>query len=234
MSSDEEFQATQTPFDLTRYESPYEINRLKIIKELIPLGHGKSAIDIGCGPGYFSRELTNKGWRTSSVDTDSENIESAGNYAHETHLGDVLSVLPEHPANQYDLALSLEIIEHMPKAQGKKLLLEINRVLKPRGRLIISTPNRFSPEGLGGYYWGEKIRGWGKWDAADSTHVHIYSSPEIIQLVKSSGFYVNKIIGYYYKGTLPLIGRWKLPLVKSAMFPLNRLGFNIILDCHKK
>jgi len=234
MSLGKKFQATHTPFDLTRYESPYEIDRLKILKELIPSGYGKRAIDIGCGPGYFSRELSNKGWRTSSVDTDSENIESAKEHAHETHLGDALSVLPELPVNHYDLALSLEIIEHMPKAHGENLLKGIFRVLKPGSRLIISTPNKLSPEGLGGYYWGEKIRGWGKWDAFDPTHVHIYSSPEILQLVKSSGFSVNKIIGYYYEGTLPLIGRWKLPLVKSTMFPLNRIGFNIILDCHKK
>ena len=234
MSLGKKFQATHTPFDLTRYESPYEIDRLKILKELIPSCYGKSAIDIGCGPGYFSRELSNKGWRTSSVDTDSENIESAKEHAHETHLGDILSVLPELPVNHYDLALSLEIIEHMPKAHGENLLKGIFRVLKPDSRLIISTPNKFSPEGLGGYYWGEKMRGGEKWNAFDPTHVHIYTSPEFLQIVKSNGFSVNKIIGYYYEGTLPLIGRWKLPLVKSTMFPLNRIGFNIILDCHKK
>ena len=234
MSSDEEFQATHTPFDLTRYESPFEINRLKILKELIPSGHRKSAIDIGCGPGYFSRELSSKGWKTSSVDTDSENIEKAKDHTHQTHLGDALNVLSELPVNHYDLALSLEIIEHMPKVYGRKLLKGISRVLKPHGRLIISTPNKFSPEGLGGYYWSEKIRGGGKWDAWDPTHVHIYTSLEILQLVRASGFSVNKMIGYYYEGTLPLIGRWKLPLMSSATFPLNSIGFDIILDCRNK
>jgi 2-polyprenyl-3-methyl-5-hydroxy-6-metoxy-1,4-benzoquinol methylase len=233
MSPDDQFQASHTPFDLTKYESPYELNRIRILKDLIPTGHGKRAVDIGCGPGLFSRELSAKGWTTASIDTDGKNIERARDYVHETHLGDAVSVLSTLPENQYDLALSLEIIEHMPRARGKDLLVEIIRVLKPRGSLIISTPNRFSPEGLGGYYVGEKIRGSGKWDAWDPTHVHIYSSSEILQLVRATGFSVSKIIGYYYGGKLPLIGRWKLPLLESTTFPLNRLGFNTILECHK-
>ena len=122
----------------------------------------------------------------------------------------------------------------MPKPIGKKLLMEIIRILKPHGGLIISTPNRYSPEGLGDYYWGERIRGWERWTAWDSTHVHIYSSSEILRLLKTTGFAVDRVTGYYYEGRLPFIGRWKLPLTKSAMFPLNRLGFNVIVEGHKR
>jgi 2-polyprenyl-3-methyl-5-hydroxy-6-metoxy-1,4-benzoquinol methylase len=234
MSWKNQFQASHTPFDFTKYEKPYEIARVKIIKGLIPLGHGNNAIDIGCGPGYFSKELSRKDWRTTAIDTDAQNIESARNYAHETHLGDALSVLSEFLESQYDLVLCLEIIEHMPRFLGKKLLMEIIRVLKPHGGLIISTPNRFSLEGLYGYYWGERIRGRGKWSAWDSTHVHIYSSSEILRLLDTSEFAVDRITGYYYGGRLPVIGRYKLPLVKSTMFPLNRIGFNIMIECHKR
>jgi len=234
MSQDNKFQASNTPFKLTKYESRYEVGRVEILKDLIPSGHGKSAIDIGCGPGFFSRELTNKGWRTTAIDTDTENIENAKNHAYEAHIGDALSVLSELPESQYDLVLTLELIEHLPKPLGKDLLKEIKRVLKPHGGLIISTPNRFSPEGLGGYYWGEKIRGWGKWTAWDSTHIHIYSSSEILQLLQAIGFTVDKVVGYYYEGRLPVIGRWKLPLEKSTKFPLNRVGFNIAIECHKE
>jgi len=234
MSFDNQFQPSHTQINFTKYEKPYEIGRIEILKGLIPSGQGRSAIDIGCGPGYFSRELSGKGWRTTAIDTDIQNIESARNYAYATHLGDASSVLSKLPENQYELVLSLEIVEHMPKSHGKHLLTEIIRVLTPHGSLIISTPNRFSPEGLGGYYWGEKIRSWGKWAAWDSTHVHIYSSLEILQLLKTRGFAMDRIIGYHYEGKLPVIGRWKLPLVKSTMFPVNRIGFNIIIECHKK
>ena len=220
-----------TVFDFSRYENPYQIDRIKIIEELIPAADGANAVDIGCGPGYFSKMLSAKGWRTTAIDATAENIEHARQYAMETYLGDGISVLSKLPENSYRLVLALEIIEHMPKSHGEEFLRAITRVIEPNGTLIISTPNRFSPQGLGGYYWGEKIRRVGKWYAWDITHVHIYSSAEILKLLRLTGFVVNRVIGYYYVGSLPLIGRWRLPLVKSAVFPLNRFGFNIIIEC---
>ena len=233
MHSDQGFKPSHTAFDISKYGKPYELERSKIIEALIPLGHCKSAIDIGCGPGYFSKVLSDKNWQTVAIDTDSKNIENAAKNAIETHLGDAMSVLTKLPENNYGLVLALEIIEHMPKARAELLLKQIIRVLMPNGRLIISTPNRFSPEGLGGYYWGEKIRRQGRWYAWDKTHVYIYSSCEIVRLLRDVGFYIDRVTGYHYEGRLPLIGRWGLPIVKSTIFPLNSIGFNVILECHK-
>lgn len=233
MHSDEFFQASHTPFDFSKYETPYEDKRIKILKGLIPLGYGRSAIDIGCGPGYFTRELSIKDWRTTAIDTDSQNIENAKRYSLQTQLGDALGILMTFPESHYGLVLALEIIEHMPKTYGKQLLVEVNRVLAPNAKLIISTPNKYSPEGLKGYYYGEKIAGWGKWFAWDPTHVNIYSSFEIIRLLKTVGFTIDRIIGYHYEGIFPMNNRGRPLLIKSERFPFNLLGFNIIVECHK-
>lgn len=233
-SSKNRFQPTHTPFGLGRYGSAYEKGRTAIIEQLLPSGAHKSAIDIACGPGYFCQLLATKGWRTTAVDTDADNLRKAAIHTSEVHLGDAISVLSKLPENHYDLALALEIIEHMPKSLGASLLKNIERVLRPGGTLIVSTPNKFSPEGWGHYYWGEKIRGWGKWYAWDTTHVHIYSSREFIRALKTNGFALDSVTGYHYQGILPLIGEWKLPLEKSTMFPFNRFGFNVIVACHKR
>lgn len=234
MPSDDQFQASHTPFDFTKYKKPYEIRRIEILSKVLASVQGETAVDIGCGPGFFSKMLASKGWSVTAIDTDRENVESAGQYAQETHLGNAPTILATFPESYYDLILALEIVEHMPKSHAADLLAEITRTLKPRGSLIISTPNRFSLEGLGGYYWGEKIRGRGKWTAWDSTHVHIYSSLEILQLLRTCGFAIDRITGYHYEGRFPVIGRLRLPLVKSTVFPLNRLGFNVIIECHKR
>lgn len=178
--------------------------------------------------------LAAKGWKTTAIDTDWQNIESAKRYAVEVHLDDAIGALLKMPENSYELALASEIIEHIPKAHGEILLKNIAKILKPKGILIISTPNKYSPEGLGQYYWGEKIRRWEKWEAWEPTHVHIYSSLEILRLLKSCGFALDKIIGFHYEGGLPIVGKWRLPFEKFAIFPFNRLGFNIIMKCHKK
>lgn len=44
------------------------------------------------------------------------------------------------PENYFDYVLAFQVIEHIPK--DSKLLTEIYRVLKPGGKLIITTPNK--------------------------------------------------------------------------------------------
>lgn len=227
------FTPTNTPFDESKYTTPYEMGRVALLESLIPAGNGAAAVDLGCGPGHFSRVLTARGWRTTAVDTDSSNIALAGAHAAETRLGDALGVLRTLPAGQFELAVAFEIIEHMPRELGEDLVRAIAGVLKPGGRLLISTPNRHSPEGLGGYYWGEKLRRRKRWTAWDVTHVYIYSAPEILQLLSANGFAVTAVAGYHYEGSLPVIGKWRLPLQVSRRAPWNRLGFNIVVECRR-
>jgi 2-polyprenyl-3-methyl-5-hydroxy-6-metoxy-1,4-benzoquinol methylase len=233
MKRTQEFKPSHTPLDFSHYETEWEVARIRIIEELLPPGQGKQALDIGSGNGFFSKLLSSKSWKVTAIDTDESNLESAKEYAVHTHLGDAVDVLTDLPSSRYDFATALEIIEHMPKTRGEMLLQKILRVLKKNGKLLLSTPNRHSPEGLGGYYWSEKIRG-KKWNAWDDTHVHNYTSSEILQLLKSCGFAIDRMTGYYYGGRLPVIHDFRLPLTKSAKFPLNRLGFDIIVECHKK
>jgi|SRR5437867_4749157 len=218
--------------EVNKFERPYEVGRVKIVQDFITDGHERRALDIGCGPGFFSMMLCKQGWKTTSIDADSRNVESVRKCcAAEAILGDAVQVLSQLPSATYEFALALEIIEHMPKPQGEALLKHIKRLLKVGGRLLLSTPNRFSLEGLGDYYWGEKLRRGPKWNAWDETHIYIYSSFEIIHLLKLSGFSMCQIIGYWYEGRLPIIGRWRLPLKEARSFPFNRVGFKSICEC---
>jgi 2-polyprenyl-3-methyl-5-hydroxy-6-metoxy-1,4-benzoquinol methylase len=235
MASDEDFQATHTPFDFSKYEAPYEVGRIEILTPLIPDGHDRLALDVGCGPGFWTRLLASHGFATTSIDTDPQNLESARRFAAETFQGDAVEVLARLPESKYHYAIALEIIEHMPKSRGETLLARLRDRLVPGGRLLLSTPNRFSPEGLTGYYLNEKIRRKGIWKAWDETHVHIYTSFEIIGLLRAQGFRVERTIGYHYDLRLPLLGETNLGrwLSRTSAFPLNRFGFNLILECVK-
>jgi 2-polyprenyl-3-methyl-5-hydroxy-6-metoxy-1,4-benzoquinol methylase len=229
-----DFVFSHTPLDIAKYKaSRYELIRTEAIEAMIPLGPGQ-AVDVGSGPGYFTGILASRGWLTTAIDTDEPNIENARAVAAETHLGDAITVLGQLAEGRFDLALALEIIEHMPVAVGEQLLHAISRALKPHGLLLLSTPNRHSPEGLSAHYWGERLRGWPKWQAWDSTHVNLYSSTEIIGLVRRCGLAPVSIKGIWYQGYVPLIGerRW-LPIWSASRFPLNRLGFNIALLCRR-
>ncbi len=234
MSNSDSFQASHTPFDPEKYgRSPYEIKRTEIIRDLLPDGQGARALDVGCGPGYFSHQLSMRGWSITAIDTDASNLEFARPFVQEALRGDALTVLPHLQNESYRLALALEIIEHMPEERGRNLLKELARVLEKSGKLIISTPNKHSPEGLGGHYWSEKIRHQERWDAWDPTHVKIYSANELLALLRDTGFSIEKVTGYHYRGRLPVIGRWRLPLEATSHAPLNRFGFNVIIECRR-
>jgi 2-polyprenyl-3-methyl-5-hydroxy-6-metoxy-1,4-benzoquinol methylase len=230
----EAFRYAHRPVDPGKYETgAFEPGRVKLISALIPSGDQGLALDLGCGSGYFSRLLSEKNWSVTAIDTDPQNVERARAFAREAQVSDAIGALSRLPEGSFALTLALEIIEHMPRSYGERLLREVLRVLEPGGRLLLSTPNRYSPEGLGGYYWGEKIRGWGRWNAWDDTHVHIYSTSGIVRLLRTCGFVVERVTGYWYEGHLPFIGRWRLPLRQSSRFPMNRLGFNAVLECRK-
>lgn len=235
MPTDEPTRSGGERVDPAKYsDHPYEQQRCRLIAEQIPEGQGRLALDVGCGPGIFSRLLVDKGWTIDALDANAQNLQHLDNLARNVYEGDVLQVLAQLPTNRYDFVLALELIEHLPRPQGKALLRELRRVLSPTGRLLLSTPNRYSPEGLIGYYLNEKFRGARRWQAWDPSHVYIYSSPEILSLLRREGFSVDTVIGYWYETRLPLLGRFRLPLASSRYWPMNRLGFNLILSCGVK
>lgn len=223
--------------DLKYVTSPYERQRVALIRGLIPPGNGKKSLDLGCGIGFFSRILKEKGWTVLGIDIDQEAIELAkGTCSRDAtisfQVGDVEEFV-HSSGDTFDLILCLEVIEHLNGYE--KLMADIVRLLAPGGILIVSTPNRWSLEGLVGYYWGEKMRKWDKWNAWDSSHVKIFNSFEFLKLLRSQSLRVNKLLGYWYRARLPLVKvDFSLPFQACSKFPINMFGFNIIVAAEKR
>jgi hypothetical protein len=53
--------------------------------------------------------------------------------------------------------------------------------------------------------------------------------------LRAHGFRVERATGYHYDTRLPLLGETNLGrwLSRTSAFPLNRFGFNLILECVK-
>lgn len=104
---------------------------------------GKNVLDLSCGTGYGSKILCDAGAKkVIGVDISGEAIDfSRTKYKKdrlEFKIGDILKI--EFPDSYFEVVVSFETIEHV--SNQKKALLEIRRVLKPDGLLIISSPNR--------------------------------------------------------------------------------------------
>ncbi|MDJ0618990.1 MAG: methyltransferase domain-containing protein [Calothrix sp. MO_192.B10] len=104
---------------------------------------GKSVLDIASGEGYGSALLAKVAESVVGVDISSEAIEYAtqeySSLPNLQFLAGSCDSIPL-PDNSVDVVTSFETIEHHDKHE--EMMLEIKRVLKPDGVLIISSPNR--------------------------------------------------------------------------------------------
>jgi ubiquinone/menaquinone biosynthesis C-methylase UbiE len=102
----------------------------------------KVVLDIACGEGYGSNLMSKSAKFVYGVDIDSETIANAkikyvkSNLNFQTGSADNIPI----PDASIDVVVSYETIEHHDKHD--EMMLEIKRVLKSDGVLIISTPDK--------------------------------------------------------------------------------------------
>jgi SAM-dependent methyltransferase len=95
-------------------------------------------LDVACGTGYGARLLACHA-RVSGVDRAEEAVEKALSRVTGTFLVAEVPPIP-FPNDAFDFVVSFETVEHI--ADDFEFIREINRVLRPGGTLLMSTPNK--------------------------------------------------------------------------------------------
>ncbi|PPR44237.1 MAG: Ubiquinone biosynthesis O-methyltransferase [Alphaproteobacteria bacterium MarineAlpha5_Bin6] len=124
--------------------------RMKYIKEMISSKNDGNKtlkkieiLDIGCGGGLICEPLARMGANVTGIDFVYENILSAIKHAKDSNLNikylhkDIEKIKID---SKYDVIIILEVLEHIES--WEKLITNISKSLKPKGKLIISTINR--------------------------------------------------------------------------------------------
>jgi ubiquinone/menaquinone biosynthesis C-methylase UbiE len=129
----EKFDDLMDPYDLKQ--------RISIVfDQLLPEDiNGKYLLDLGCGNGWFSRNALERGARVTSLDISFGMLMQARLKGCDQPVNGSALELPL-PMNQFDIVISSEMIEHTP--DPRKAVLEIARVLKPDGVIILTCPNK--------------------------------------------------------------------------------------------
>ena len=106
------------------------------------LCRGLDVLDVAAGEGYGSALLAQTARSVVGVELDAATVAHAGNASIRPNLrfleGDVRR-LPL-PDQSVDMVVSFETIEHF--REHEEFLAEVKRVLRPEGRLVISSPER--------------------------------------------------------------------------------------------
>lgn len=128
----------QMQFDLKKstFTSSYSwIVKAKITSGMVE-GTGR-ILDIGCGWGRETHRYTD----SVGIDLCIPFLKTAKKYSDNHFIRASADYLP-FKTGIFSHAIMTEVIEHLELPQQKKALTEVKRVLIPKGKLIVQTPNR--------------------------------------------------------------------------------------------
>lgn len=109
------------------------------------IGNIKTILDLGCGEGSLM-ELLSKGrnWQITGIDIYQKYIEMARkrNIYHKLIRGDLLKTIRKNNLkSKYDVVFFSQVIEHVTRSEGEKILNEIEKLAKKR--IVVGTPRGF-------------------------------------------------------------------------------------------
>ncbi|MEN9552399.1 MAG: hypothetical protein RI935_776 [Candidatus Parcubacteria bacterium] len=172
----------------------------------------KTVLDIGCGVySYRDPDTGEKNFHSTGIDLYQESInESQERGIHDVYKKmNALDIDTTFGENAFDAVIALDLLEHLEKEDGHKLLEKMEYVAKKK--VIIFTPNGFLPQGerygnphqehLSGWTademkgLGYKVIGFGGWKWLRPINFNIRFKPEWFWWIISdvSQFFVRDI-----------------------------------------
>lgn len=137
---------------LAETKEPWLIERINTALELAKPKRGDKILDVGCGDGVITILAAKRGAFVTGIDLSLPSIKSARSHAKKERVNDRTSFLASDIYNlpfkteSFDKVICTEVLEHLEKPLAA--LHEIRRVLKKRGKLIVSVPTAFHPSHL--------------------------------------------------------------------------------------
>lgn len=171
-------------------------HRFKIsaaIKNL-DLKPGQSLLDAGCGSGMLPALVAkdNPSIQITAIDGNTDAIafctEQWKQLTNIHFIESPIDELQQFSDAGFDGITFLEVIEHITEQQAAHVLAEFNRMLKPGGLLVVSTPNRKSLWPLLEYIM-DKFRLAPK--LKNDQHEKLYSGAELAEIAEQNGFIVT-------------------------------------------
>lgn len=166
------------------FQKTWHTRKLKQVLKHIKAPH--TVLDVGCASGWFLYQIKKKhpNTRCHGIDIYKEGIV----YGKKRYPSLYLKVADAHELpykdESFDVAVCTEVLEHVEKP--KDTILEIKRVLKPGGLLIIELDSGSVLFSVVWYLWKKtKGRVW------NDSHLHSFTVEKLEKLLIKNGFKIN-------------------------------------------
>jgi SAM-dependent methyltransferase len=154
----------------------FELRRRFLLERVRP---GEAVLDLGCGEGRFAAALAEKGAHPVGVEVAENALRRARALNPELELIRVpFDGLLPFDDNRFDVAWAGEVIEHV--ADTARWLSEVRRVLRPGGRLLLTTPDHGRLRAL--------VLGMERLSAPLGDHLHLYTRASLRATLTEFGF----------------------------------------------
>jgi 2-polyprenyl-3-methyl-5-hydroxy-6-metoxy-1,4-benzoquinol methylase len=160
---------------------------------------GGRVLDVGCSGGYLAERLVARGSTVVGIELDPDAAAHARKFCAEVLVGDVEQIeLAFEPAS-FDTIVCGDLIEHLRRPEH--LLARVRPLLRPGGRLVLTTPNvanwtirlqllfgrfRYTERGI-----------------LDRTHAHLFTRKTLFECLSDAGYEVED---FDFTVPLPAIG----------------------------
>jgi ubiquinone/menaquinone biosynthesis C-methylase UbiE len=175
----------------------------------LPIISGKKVLDVGCGLAYGTSLMAGSAFSITGIDYDESTVsDNRKRYSDIKNLEFIQSAIPPLPFadNSFDVITAFQFIEHIEKR--KEFLRESLRVLKPGGKILVTTPN---------------VK---KSLARNPFHVHEYTFDEMKKEIASltteyelQGLNGNEKVNSYYAEN----GKFVRMILKFDIFKLHKI-----------
>jgi len=200
------FLAKQGAGEIWNWESPAGRQRWKRRVQMLSnhLRPEMTILEIGCGTGYFTRELTRRGADIVAIDVSPDLLEiakakySAPNVRYEIQNACALT----YADAMFDSVVGSSILHHL---EIEEALREIYRVLKPGGTIYFTEPNMLNPQ-----IAMQKNIPWIKRRLGDSPDETAFFRWPLLRLLEQTGYRDVRIDPFDFlhpKTPVPLIDR---------------------------
>lgn len=194
----------------------WHFNKQLVIEQYLPPQASDRIIDVGCGSGVVSEFLAKSGAEVLGIDGNADAISFASEKFQRQNLSFRKGLVDSQfeAEEPFDKIYCLEVLEHIYYDQGRQMLANFHRALRPEGAVFLTTPNYRS-------FWPliEWLLDRSRLvpHLAQDQHVEYYHRRKLCELAKAAGFTVDRVF------TTCFVAPWVAPLSRKLALKLQRM-----------